>query len=238
MTSPARKPLHTLRNALQCVANALPLHPLTRVSLCPRRTLVCCGTWLPSVAARCLSAAAVPCVAAHRLCPASEALTEECFHRMPLPFVGQQSLRWDRKIGSRSDAGGVAGRGDASSADSKQIWFDGTYVTNGTVPTGSQWARNPLPRNDHHQTGAGFAPACVEPDDCDVTARCCGIDPMRCRCSGLWGPYNVEVVDTVRVPKGLPAGDYVLGWRWDCEERCAPLCLPQARESCSNTGSP
>jgi len=154
----------------------------------------------------------------YRLCPASEALTEECFHRMPLPFVGQQSLRWDRKIGSRSDAGGVAGRGDASSADSKQIWFDGTYVTNGTVPTGSQWARNPLPRNDHHQTGAGFAPACVEPDDCDVTARCCGIDPMRCRCSGLWGPYNVEIVDKVRVPKGLPAGDYVLGWRWDCEE--------------------
>ena len=25
------------------------------------------------------------------------------------------------------------------------------------------------------------------------------------------------IVDTVRLPADLPAGDYVVGWRWDCE---------------------
>ena len=43
-----------------------------------------------------------------------------------------------------------------------RVWFEGTYVSNGTVPEGSMWARNPLPRNDHQDTFAGFAPACEE----------------------------------------------------------------------------
>ena len=34
----------------------------------------------------------------------------------------------------------------------------------------------------------------------------------------MWGPYNLEIVDRVEIPRGLPAGYYVLGWRWDCEE--------------------
>ena len=38
---------------------------------------------------------------------------------------------------------------------------------------------------------------------------------MRCRCSGIWGPYNVEIVDTVLVPD-VPPGDYVVGFRYDC----------------------
>ena len=29
---------------------------------------------------------------------------------------------------------------------------------------------------------------------------------------------TLEIVDMVRVPAGTPAGEYVLGWRWDCEE--------------------
>ena len=29
---------------------------------------------------------------------------------------------------------------------------------------------------------------------------------------------NLEVVDNVRIPKGLAPGRYVLQWRWDCEE--------------------
>ena len=34
----------------------------------------------------------------------------------------------------------------------------------------------------------------------------------------MWGPFDLEIVDLVRIPDTLPAGDYVLGWRWDCEE--------------------
>ena len=40
----------------------------------------------------------------------------------------------------------------------------------------------------------------------------------KCKCSGMWGPFNVEIVDTVALPADLPSGEYVLGWRWDCEE--------------------
>lgn len=40
-----------------------------------------------------------------------------------------------------------------------------------------------------------------------------------CRCSGDGAiPFNLEIVDVVAIPSTLPPGDYVLGWRWDCEE--------------------
>ena len=68
----------------------------------------------------------------YRICPAGEPLTEECFSKQPLEFVGQQALRWNAKDGK----GGT------------QVWFDGDYVRNGTLPVGSTWAKNPIPRND------------------------------------------------------------------------------------------
>jgi hypothetical protein len=27
----------------------------------------------------------------------------------------------------------------------------------------------------------------------------------------------VVILDTLRIPRGVPPGDYVLGMRWDCE---------------------
>ena len=29
---------------------------------------------------------------------------------------------------------------------------------------------------------------------------------------------TLEVVDSVMIPKDLPAGEWVISWRWDCEE--------------------
>ena len=37
-------------------------------------------------------------------------------------------------------------------------------------------------------------------------------------CTGMWGPYNLEIVDTVRIPHDLPEGRWVLNWRMDQEE--------------------
>jgi hypothetical protein len=54
------------------------------------------------------------------------------------------------------------------------------------------------------QTGEGFEPFC---DNTPENS-----------CSGEWGPYNMEIVDKVQIPKDLPEGDWVLGWRLDCEE--------------------
>jgi hypothetical protein len=45
-------------------------------------------------------------------------------------------------------------------------------------------------------------------------------------CSGQF-PYNVMVVDTVAVPT-VPPGDYVLGFRWDCE-KSAQVIRPACR---------
>ena len=37
-----------------------------------------------------------------------------------------------------------------------------------------------------------------------------------CRCSGdgIGDLATLEIVDYVRIPKDLPAGEYVVGWRW------------------------
>jgi hypothetical protein len=55
---------------------------------------------------------------------------------------------------------------------------------------------------------------------------------MTCRCSGIWGPYDMEIVDSIVVPDA-PPGQYVISWRWDCEEST------QIWQSCSiSTASP
>jgi hypothetical protein len=35
-------------------------------------------------------------------------------------------------------------------------------------------------------------------------------------CSGNW--VDGQIIDEVLIPKGLPTGKYVVGFRWDCEE--------------------
>jgi hypothetical protein len=131
----------------------------------------------------------------YRLCPADAELTEACFQDTPLPFEGLSSLRW----------GGAGG---------KRLFFEGTYVSEGTVPAGSTWAMNPLPRVD----------ATKYPDEMDAfPAPCYEPNPPKeggygGLCSGWYGPDNLEVVDQVRVPRALAAGEYALGFRWDCEE--------------------
>jgi len=124
----------------------------------------------------------------YRLCPANQTLDEECFQKTPLEFVGQQGLRW---------AGGPKHGG-------KEIFFHGTYVNVGTLPVGSTWVTNPIPRNDW--TGKGFPPHCSNVTECQGMTDGQSSDPF------------LEIVDQVLIPENLHAGEYVLGWRWDCEE--------------------
>ena len=124
-------------------------------------------------------------------------LSEACFQRTPLKFVGATRFRWDD---------------DPASEEAIAT----TLVSTGTSPAGSIWAMNPIPRNDTQSTGASFPPKCRE--------TCTGCEGGRggacatCRCTGKWGPANLEIVDRVAIPWMLPAGEYVLGWRWDTEE--------------------
>ena len=76
--------------------------------------------------------------------------------------------------------------------------------------------------------GASFNPPCEETEACKAAhvrpKTPPGHDPSEgtfpCKCSGSGDGdlYKVEIVDKLKLPSGLKAGDWVLGWRWDCEE--------------------
>lgn len=145
----------------------------------------------------------------YRLCPADSTLDEDCFKRTPLDFVGRSQFRWGGAGGHTHD-------------------FDAVIVggkgTNTTSPHGSMWALNPIPRvwrnqltgeweGNLDQTGEGFAPFC------DMNGTFPAYNQGKGHsCVGMWGPYNLEIVDKVMIPADLTPGDWVLGWRWDCEE--------------------
>ena len=143
----------------------------------------------------------------------------------PIPFADHTSaLRW----------GGV----DATEAckpgqyEDCVVKFNATDVSgDAVIPKGSTWRKCPIPRAPWAwgDTGASFAPACQEPETCasyhgpKFSGPGCGNDTSSCstgtfpcQCSG-WGVgdlFRLEIVDKVRIPAQLAAGEYVLGWRW------------------------
>jgi len=176
---------------------------------------------------------------AYRLCPASEPLTEECFQRHPLDFIpGKAALLFP---------------------DGGKMSIDPVHVNVGTSPEGSTWARIPVaptmlgpmcipgPKDDP------TAPHSCATKNNPVTGTCgcteCpetpGSDCSRCdNCNEpAYAPYMykgqpvegvsmvVGILDVLKVPEDLPAGDYVLGWRYDCEataqvwSNCADITL-------------
>ena len=166
----------------------------------------------------------------YRLCPAGSHLDEQCFQATPLPFAdGTSTLRW----------GGVGGRTHR---------FNATDVSVGTVPAGSTWRRSPLPRGpwDWETYGPSPLPVCDEPAACRASVHHPtppghssqeGAAPCECSGSGVGDLYTLEVVDTLRLPAGLAPGEWVLGWRWDCERsmvRVAVLVAPQLATSKSS----
>lgn len=140
----------------------------------------------------------------YRLCPKSELLTEECFQQMPLPFANTtQRLR----LGS-----------------GKEFEIPATFVSAGTLPQESTWAMNPVPACSEW-TGSNCAePQFPPPLGCDKD------------CWGYIGPGSASpsahalptIIDHLVVPEGLTPGDYILGWRWDCEQ------TPQVWASCAD----
>ena len=96
------------------------------------------------------------------------------------------------------------------------------------------WAKNPVPRNDPMVSGfagtgvGGYAqcPPWVDKDACGEFKPHSddnqGVPPVRLETSfmidGEYTDPTFEIVDKVVIPADLPEGDYVLGWRWDCEE--------------------
>jgi len=144
---------------------------------------------------------------AYRLAPADGPLTEEEFRKIPLDFAGNSALRWD---------------GDKSG----QLEFDaaarGWETSEGTVPAGSSWRKNPIPTVLWEREGPSFEPVCEESAACKAAASAQHGPQGVCKCSGHsnGGPLlpNLEIVDELKIPAGLAPGSYVLQFRWDCEE--------------------
>lgn len=147
----------------------------------------------------------------YRIAPLESDLTEKTFQKMPLAFdTTKQTLVWNN--GTRYP-------------------IDGIFVNTGTMPAGSTWARNPIPRVQDDNIGLQDAAGCPGPSGrsgprCIAFPAPCPQDTGRYpwstdgsgqgACSGDWTAGVIE--DTVIVPKDAAPGKYLLSWRWDAEE--------------------
>ena len=108
-----------------------------------------------------------------------------------------------------------------------RVLFNATDVDGDlVVPAGSAWRRCPIPRAPWAwaATGPSFEPACAESEACSsyhgpaFSGPGCGTDrtscstgTFPCECSG-WGVgdlFRLEIVDRLRLPKDLEAGEWV-----------------------------
>lgn len=150
----------------------------------------------------------------YRLCPkkAGVPLTEECFQAHPLAFAGDHHF-------VRFNDGSVP-----------TFHINATELSTGTLPAGSTWRRNPIPAcncdvgGGCSQGGAGYhKPYEYAPDP--ISSGVCPTGTMFPapfkNAAGMVGaltydPITYSIVDQVKVPDA--EGEYVLSWRWDCEE--------------------
>lgn len=148
----------------------------------------------------------------YRLCPASSNLTEDCFWEHTLEFHNSiQTLRW---------------------FNGTEREIPATRVSNGTFPRGSTWSMLPIPACASElggEQGVGCdRPQFPPPPGCDTS--CWGYqgrDTQRCPSEQCAITEIPDVVDLVEVPN-VPRGDYVISWRWDCEQ------TPQVWSGCGD----
>lgn len=195
----------------------------------------------------------------YRLCPLRgeyAALTEECFQQTPIAFSGDEQYIQFCENANPSQFPPFNRNPKPFPACNSQFprrTIPAVDVSNGTVPTGSTWRRNPIP-------------GCINGVDGDVLpipGNGCGrhdgkspkdfmfpppgSDPTRSQWGKLLGGYGAydgatnggdevtpkkhvfqfNVVDKVVVPK-VPPGEYVMSWRWEAE------MAPQIWLSCSD----
>ena len=159
----------------------------------------------------------------YRLCPSNSALTEDCFRQSPVPFAGNSKLMM---------------------ANGKMLPLTSTFVDTADYGT---WQMLPIPMtHDYCSVNSSVSPNCQAagqstlhgdapghpfPPQCDDPCPpegCPGLSQGLC--SGEW-MTNITMYDSLHVPADLAAGEYVLGFRWDCEssaqvwQSCADLTI-------------
>jgi len=160
---------------------------------------------------------------AFRLCKKSNEQTEDCFQKGHLQFVGDKS--WIQ-YGSNS---------------SNRTAISAKRISTGTNPKGSQWTRNPIPACSGPGGGSKYEQGVCNTSQFEPplpglwgfgVGRCnSGLPHQQCTPEeyDYWSAlFNFNIIDMVQVPADLEKGDYVLSFRWDCEQ------TPQIWADCSD----
>jgi len=174
------------------------------------------------------------------LCPADSPLTEDCFEQTPLQFVDETTtLRYMFMIGN-----GTYGKNHTeveikANRVTEGVFPKGSMWSKNPVPPGT-WNMN---GGSIGSQGNDYPPQFSPPDGCDNS--CWGYQPCNVGFTHPsyegWNKTHKEpacqknpdpgqdgigcchtmaylaVEDKVHVPK-VPAGEYVVRWRWDCEQ--------------------
>jgi len=170
---------------------------------------------------------------AYRLCPKNSELTEACFQSNHLQYSSNES--W---IQYGND-------------ESNRTAIPATRVDEGTFPHGSVWTKNPIPACGQYNGGVGDN-ACDFPAQFDPplpylygygSATCfTGSAGHGGGCTKEDAAYyrdhfRFNIIDQVNVPMDLEVGEYVLSFRWDCEQtpqvwtQCADITVVAERVS-------
>ena len=126
-------------------------------------------------------------------------ITEECFQKTPLKASSEYQWVQFGKDGPR-------------------FQFVANRTTVGTYPEGSEWTKNPIPACN--KPGGGFFSnetlKCT--DGTQFPPPLPGIEGFGIGVYGGKKRFPYSIVDQLQVPQNLIPGDYVLSFRWDCEQ--------------------
>lgn len=161
---------------------------------------------------------------AYRLCPKSDHATEDCFQSGHLSFVSDQS--WIQYGDDKSNRTAITA----------------TRVSEGTNPKGSTWTKNPIPACTGVRAGGVGTPECPAPlfepplpglfgygkAACTKVKAGSGGDCTEEQADYWRSKFNFNIIDKVQVPKDLAVGEYLLSFRWDCEQ------TPQVWAQCAH----
>jgi len=192
----------------------------------------------------------------YRLCKKSDGISEECFQRTPLKFSGNTSFIIDHT--------GNIEKEFPMLKVTEGTWPKGSEWARDPIP-GCKVCEDslaqcgaPLTPVPLDQPGGGYSDPWNLQVNCYGT--CCGASSSKAHGAcpdgtefypGLSGKTGFgkdvpdwSIMDRVVIPEHLEEGEYLLGWRWDCEEstqvwqNCADIVLSNSKPPATTTQAP
>jgi len=105
--------------------------------------------------------------------------------------------------------------------------FEAVRTDLGTTPKGSQWTKNPIPACNG-LSGGYFATEPFCPQGTQYPSPRKDLSGFGTNVFRNLTGFQFSIVDKVFVPTALGSGDYVLSFRWDCEQ------TPQVWNTCAS----